>query len=106
MQVDCPTKPQTDKVVSVHHLNEICLEKKLQKPHSVYITPDSSPARRQHTDDKPAKSVSEHFDPEPTERSLGSHLSSDSDPQTNTNDDSDTSRRMMASNQDCPWDKA
>ena len=33
------------------------LQKKLQKPHSVYITPDSSPARRQHTNDKPAKSV-------------------------------------------------
>ena len=33
------------------------LEKKLQKPHSVNITPYSSPARRQHTNDKPAKSV-------------------------------------------------
>ena len=60
------------------------LEKKLQKPHSVYVTPDSNPARRQHTDDKPAKSVSEHFDPEPSEQSLGSHLSSDSDPKTDT----------------------
>ena len=82
------------------------LEKKLQKPHSVYMTLDSSPARRQHTNDKPAKSVSEHFDPELTERSLGSHLSSDSDPQTNTNNDSDTSRQMTASNQDHRWDKA
>ena len=82
------------------------LEKKIQKPHSVYVTPDLSPARRQHTDDKPAKSVSEHFDPEPSEQSLGSHSSSDSDPQTDTNDDSDTSHQTMTSNRDHHWDKA
>ena len=41
------------------------LERKLRKLHSVYVTPDSSPARRQYTDDEPTESVSEHFNPLP-----------------------------------------
>ena len=56
------------------------------------------------TDDEPAESVSEHFDPEPSERSLGSHLSLDSDPQTDTDDD--TSLQTMTSNWDHCQDKA
>ena len=82
------------------------LEKKLRKPCSIYVTPDSSPVRRQHTDDEPAESVLGHFGPESSERSLGLHSSSDSDPQTDTDDDSDTSCQMTTSNRDCHWDKA
>ena len=82
------------------------LEKKLWKPRSVYVTPDWSPARRWHTDDEPAESVLGHFGPKSSEWSIGLHSPSDSDPQTDTNDDSDTSCQMMTSNRDCHWDKA
>ena len=82
------------------------LEKKLQKPRSIYMTLDSSPARRRHTDNEPAESFSEHFGPESSKRSLRSHLLSDSDPQIDTDNDSDTSCQTMTSNRDCHWDKA
>ena len=81
------------------------LEKKLRKPHSVYVTPDSSPARRHHTDDEPTESISEHFGPKPSEWSLGLHSLSDSNLQTDMDDDSDTSHQTTTSNRDHHWDK-
>ena len=74
--------------------------RELQKPQSIYVTPDSSLARKQHPDEEPASSVSKHFGLELSEGSFGSCSSSDSDPQTNTGDDSDTSRWTMTSNKD------
>ena len=82
------------------------LEKKLWKPRSVYVTLDSSPARRQHTDHEPAESILEYFGPEPSEWSLRSHSSSDFDSQTDTDDNSDTSHQTATSNRDRHWDKA
>ena len=55
---------------------------------------------------KPAESISEHFGHKPLERSLGSHLSSDFNTQTDTDDNSDTSCWMMTSNRDRHRDKA
>ena len=80
--------------------------KELQKSRSFYVTPDSSPARKQHPDEEPALSVSKHFGLEPSEGSFGSCSSSDSDPQTNTGDDSNMSRWTMISNKDRRWERA
>ena len=80
--------------------------KELRKPWSVYVIPDSSLARKQHSDEDPMASVSKHLGLELLEGSFGLCLSSDSDPQTNTGDDSDTSCRMMTSNRDHHQDRA
>ena len=90
-----------------------CLEgsKELWKPRSVYVTPDSSPARKQHPDKDPIASVSKHLGLEPSEGSFGLCSLSDSDPQTNTGNDLDTSRQMTTYNRDrhrdraCQWDR-
>ena len=75
------------------------LDKGLSRPRSVYITPDSSPTRPKPSDDERGRG-STLFDLKLSEQSVGSHLSSDSNPQTDSSDDSDASSRMMTSNQD------
>ena len=67
---------------------------------------DSSPARKQHPNEGPMASVSKHLELKPLEGSFGWCLSSDSDPQTYTGDDSNTSHQTTTSNRDHHWDRA
>ena len=85
-----------------------CLEgsKELQKPQSVYITPDLSLARKQHPDEDSVASVSKHFGLEPSEGSFGSCSLSGSDSQSDAGNDSDTSHRTTTSNRNHYWDRA
>ena len=73
------------------------LDKRISRPRSVYVTPDSSPNRHKLSDDD-RRGRSALFSMRSSERSVGSHSSSDSDPQTNTGDDSDASHHTMTSN--------
>ena len=75
------------------------LDKRTSKPRSVYVTPDSSPNRHKSSDDD-RRGRSALFSARSSERSVGSHSSSDSDPQTDTGDDSDASRRTTTSNRE------
>ena len=75
------------------------LDKRISKPRSVYVTPDSSPNRHKPSDDD-RRGRSALFSARSLERSVGSHSSSDSDPQTDTGDDSDASRHMTTSNRE------
>ena len=78
---------------------QIAWDRKLSKPHSVYVTPDSSPTRPRPSDgERGRRSVLSHS--KSSERSIGSHSLSDSDPQTDSGDDLDASRRTTTSNQD------
>ena len=75
------------------------LDKGLGRPRSVYVTPDSSPTRPKPSDNERGRG-SALFDLKSSEWSIRSHSSSDSDPQTDSGDDLDASRRTTTSNQD------
>ena len=75
------------------------LDRGTRKPRSVYVTPDSSPNRHRTSDDDRRERVT-LFSVRLSERSVGSHSLSESDPQTDTGDDSDASCRMTTSNQE------
>ena len=78
---------------------QITRDRKLSKPRSVYVTPDSSPTRPKPSDDeKGRRSVLSYS--KSSERSVRSHSLSDSNPQTDSGDNSDASRHTMTSNQD------
>ena len=75
------------------------LDKGTSRPRSVYVTPDSSPNRHRPSDDD-RRGRDALLSARSSERSVRSHSSSESDPQTDTGDDSDASRRMTTSNRE------